>query len=63
MDSKIERALTTDGLIDITTVGRQTGKPHKIEIAFHNFDGVLYISGLPIGPFEYGASTLRRILL
>jgi len=47
MDSEIERALKTDGLIDITTVGRKTGKPHKIEIAFHNFDGVLYISGRP----------------
>jgi deazaflavin-dependent oxidoreductase (nitroreductase family) len=47
MDSEIERALKTDGLIDITTIGKKTGKPHKIEIAFHNFDGVLYISGLP----------------
>src|SRR5438093_10750719 len=47
MDSEIERALKTDGLIDIPTSGRTTGKPQKIEIAFHNFDGVLYISGLP----------------
>ncbi|MFL5805910.1 MAG: nitroreductase/quinone reductase family protein [Roseiflexaceae bacterium] len=47
MDAEIERALKTDGLIDITTVGGKTGKPHKIEIAFHNLDGVLYISGMP----------------
>ena len=47
MDAEIERALKTDGLIDITTVGSKTGKPHKVEIAFHNFDGVLYISGSP----------------
>ena len=47
MDSAIERALKTDGLIDITTVGRKTGKTSKKEIAFHNFDGVLYISGSP----------------
>lgn len=47
MDSAIERALKTDGMIDITTVGRKTGKPHKIEIAFHNFDGVFYITGSP----------------
>ena len=33
MDSEIERALQTDGLIDITTVGRTSGKPSKIEIA------------------------------
>jgi deazaflavin-dependent oxidoreductase (nitroreductase family) len=47
MDVEIERALKTDDLIDITTVGRKTGKPHKIEIAFHNLDGAFYISGLP----------------
>jgi deazaflavin-dependent oxidoreductase (nitroreductase family) len=47
MDAEIERALKTDGMIDITTVGRKTGRPHKIEIAFHNFDGVLYITGSP----------------
>ena len=47
MDAGIERALKNDGLIDITTIGRKTGKPHRIEIAFHNFDGVLYITGTP----------------
>ena len=47
MDAAIERALKTDGLIDMTTIGRKTGNPHKIEIAFHNFDGNLYISGMP----------------
>ena len=47
MNSAIEHALKSDGLIDITTVGRKTGKSKKIEIAFHNFDGVLYISGMP----------------
>ena len=47
MDPKIENALKTDRLIDITTIGKKTGTPHKIEIAFHNFDGSLYISGNP----------------
>jgi len=47
MDAALESALKTDGLIDITTVGSKTGKPHKVEIAFHNFDGVLYITGTP----------------
>jgi deazaflavin-dependent oxidoreductase (nitroreductase family) len=47
MDSQIERALKTDGLIDMTTIGKKTGQPHKVEIAFHNFDGVLYITGTP----------------
>jgi deazaflavin-dependent oxidoreductase (nitroreductase family) len=47
MDAEIEQALTTDSLIDMTTLGRKSGNPHKVEIAFHNFDGVLYISGMP----------------
>jgi deazaflavin-dependent oxidoreductase (nitroreductase family) len=28
-------------------MGKKTGKPHTVEIAFHNFDGLLYISGMP----------------
>ncbi len=47
MDPAIERALKTDSLIDMTTIGRKSGRPHTIEIAFHNFDGVLYITGMP----------------
>ena len=47
MNEAIERALQTDRLIDMTTTGKQTGQPRRIEIAFHNFDGVLYITGLP----------------
>ena len=34
-------------MIDMTTTGRRTGLPRRIEIALHNFDGRLYISGLP----------------
>jgi deazaflavin-dependent oxidoreductase (nitroreductase family) len=47
MKADIEHALKTDRLIDITTVGRKSGNPSKIEIVFHNFDGVLYITGTP----------------
>ena len=59
MDSAIEQALNTDGLIDITTVGRKTGKPHTLEIAFHNFDGVIYITGLP-GKRDWYANLLAH---
>jgi deazaflavin-dependent oxidoreductase (nitroreductase family) len=33
--------------IDITTTGRRTGTPRRIEIAIHNLDGRLFISGMP----------------
>src|SRR5262245_10880863 len=47
MNREIEQALQKDRLIDITTIGRKTNQPQPIEIAVHNFDGQLYISGLP----------------
>jgi deazaflavin-dependent oxidoreductase (nitroreductase family) len=47
MDDKIEQGLRQDRTIDITTMGRKTGQPHRIEIWFHNIDGHLYITGLP----------------
>ncbi len=47
MDSRIARALSHGQTIDITTTGRVTGAPRRIEIVFHNLDGRLYISGIP----------------
>ena len=47
MDQKVKRALERDQTIDITTTGRKTGLPRRIEIWFHNLDGHLYITGLP----------------
>jgi deazaflavin-dependent oxidoreductase (nitroreductase family) len=48
MDDQVRRALTHGQLIDITTTGRRTGDARRIEIAVHNFDGRLYISGMPV---------------
>ncbi len=47
MNAEIEHALATDSLIDMTTVGKKSGEPRRIEIAFHNIDRKLYITGLP----------------
>ena len=35
------------GIADITTKGRQTGRPHRVEIYFHHFDGEYYLTGRP----------------
>jgi deazaflavin-dependent oxidoreductase (nitroreductase family) len=43
----IETALQRGHTIDITTKGRQSGKPRRVEIVFHNVDGRIYISGIP----------------
>lgn len=47
MHKQIEQALAQDLTIDITTTGRKSGLPRKIEIWFHNVEGRLYITGLP----------------
>jgi deazaflavin-dependent oxidoreductase (nitroreductase family) len=43
----IAAALARGHTIDITTTGRRSGKPRRIEIVFHNIDGRIYISGIP----------------
>jgi deazaflavin-dependent oxidoreductase (nitroreductase family) len=47
MDDRVRRALSHGHLIDITTTGRRSGDPRRIEIVFHNFGGRLYITGMP----------------
>jgi deazaflavin-dependent oxidoreductase (nitroreductase family) len=47
MQDAVRRALGRGHVIDITTVGRRSGVPRRIEIVFHNIDGRLFISGAP----------------
>ena len=47
MDDRTRRALSRGHLIDITTTGRRSGRPRRIEIVFHVIDGRIYISGMP----------------
>ncbi|HRW04738.1 MAG TPA: nitroreductase/quinone reductase family protein, partial [Caldilineaceae bacterium] len=60
MNSKIEQALATDQVIDITTIGRKSGQPRRIEIWFHNLDGRLYITGTPGRPRDWLANMLAH---
>ncbi|HET6309723.1 MAG TPA: nitroreductase/quinone reductase family protein [Candidatus Nitrosotalea sp.] len=43
----IESALQHGHVIDITTTGRGSGEPRRLEIVFHNVGGRIYISGIP----------------
>jgi deazaflavin-dependent oxidoreductase (nitroreductase family) len=47
LDPSIRDALTRSGVIDMTTTGRKSGEPHRIEIFLHIIDGRLYVSGMP----------------
>ena len=44
---RIIAALHEGGIIDITTTGRTSGEPRRIEIVFFDVDGRVYITGLP----------------
>jgi deazaflavin-dependent oxidoreductase (nitroreductase family) len=47
MTDETTTALSQDRVIDITTIGRRTGEPRRIEIWFHRLDGRYYITGTP----------------
>jgi hypothetical protein len=47
MSHPIQQALESERLIDITTIGRRSGRPSRIEIWFHNVEGEIYLSGRP----------------
>ena len=54
MRDDVARALAIDRFadlaqrtIDITTKGRRSGEPRRIETVFYRHDGTIYLSGLP----------------
>ena len=50
VDDRVRRALERGHRIDITTTGRKSGRPRRIELVFHNIDGRIFISGRPGWP-------------
>ena len=60
MDDRIRRALSRGHTIDLTTTGRRTGLPRRIELVFHAIDGRLYISGMPGFPRSWMANIRRN---
>ena len=47
MNDAIRSALSDSQIIDLTTTGRRSGEPRRIEIFLHSVDGQLFISGMP----------------
>ncbi len=58
-DPAIAQALANDLVIDITTIGRASGEPKRLEIWFHNVDDRYYITGRP-GPRSWYANVLAN---
>jgi len=47
MDDTVRAALGHNQVIDLTTTGRRSGEPRRIEIYLHSIDGRLVITGMP----------------
>src|SRR5215813_7796412 len=60
MDEQVQQALAQGGVIDITTRGRHTGQPRRIEIRFHHIEGQVYITGRPPRHRDWYANLLAH---
>ena len=47
MEEDVKQALINNQVVDITTTGRKSGQPRRIEIWVHYQDGTVFISGTP----------------
>ena len=47
LDKRVRDALKVDMVIDITTTGRKSGQPRRIEIWAHNLDDQVFITAMP----------------
>lgn len=47
MSPSVKQELEKGGIADITTIGRRSGLPRRIEIYFHHFDGEFILTGRP----------------
>ena len=59
LNEQIQQALSCDRTIDITTIGRKSGQPRRIEIWFYRADGRFFLSGSP-GRRSWFANLLDR---
>jgi deazaflavin-dependent oxidoreductase (nitroreductase family) len=60
MDNEAAQALARDQVIDITTTGRKTGQPRRLEIWYHRLDGKYYITGTPGRPRSWYANLVAH---
>jgi deazaflavin-dependent oxidoreductase (nitroreductase family) len=59
LDEAVQRALEHDRTVDITTTGRSSGEPRRIEIWRYRYDGRTFLSGSP-GTRDWYANLLAN---
>jgi deazaflavin-dependent oxidoreductase (nitroreductase family) len=47
MEARVRSALEHRGMAELTTIGRRSGRPRRVPVAFFNVDGRIYVSGRP----------------
>jgi deazaflavin-dependent oxidoreductase (nitroreductase family) len=60
MTDETATALAQDRVIDITTIGRRSGEPRRIEIWFHRVNGRYFITGTPGRPRDWYANLVAH---
>ncbi|MDQ3689922.1 MAG: nitroreductase/quinone reductase family protein [Chloroflexota bacterium] len=56
LDERVTETLKRGETMDITTTGRKSGEPRRIELVYHNVDGHILISGQPGWPRSWLAN-------
>ncbi len=56
LTANVQAELARGQVIDMTTHGRKTGLPRRIEMVFHNVEGRIVISGQPGRPRDWLAN-------
>jgi deazaflavin-dependent oxidoreductase (nitroreductase family) len=59
LEEAVQRALENDRTVDITTTGRTSGQPRRIEIWQYRHDGRTFLSGTP-GTRDWYANLLAN---
>jgi deazaflavin-dependent oxidoreductase (nitroreductase family) len=59
MDEAVQRALENDRTVDITTTGRRSGEPRRIEIWRYRYDDRTFLSGSP-GTRDWYANLVKN---
>ena len=59
MDERVRNALANDRTIDITTIGRNSGIPRRIETWFYRLDDRIYLTG-SLGRRDWYANLLAN---
>ena len=56
MNEAVTKALEQDNLVDISTTGRKSGRPHRVEVNLRYVDSRVYLSNLPTERRDWAAN-------